>query len=77
MLKNTKYPSIIAYITLPGERDIHSVLSASYVSTATVAAPHRSSMARVIGARKLKSVPITHITVNGIHADTRRTQNSQ
>ena len=60
-----------------GGTEYHSVLSATYVSAAVTAAPHSISAASVSGDKRLKSAPIIHTAVNGIHAVTSLTQNCQ
>ena len=77
MVKNTKYPNIIAYITLPGDFDSHSVRSASYVSTATLTAPHVIIIISVIGDKPLSNTPTAHITVKGIQVVASLAQKSQ
>ena len=77
MLKNIKYPSNIENSTFDGGTEYHSVLSATYVSAAVNAAPHKISDASVIGDKILSNTPARHISANGIHAATSLTQKSQ
>ena len=67
----------MAYITLPGECAIHSVLNASYVRTIIPIIPQMISIASVVEDSVPRSIPITLASTSGIGVSDSLAEKSQ